>query len=210
MQEMTMEEKVAREREVRAVLALPPRQLRLLTAVHEAGHAVAAHTMGMVVMEAHVDTYDRIGLGYDHVAYKWENGHRGPMLLASHMAGLAASYVFMQGRGWDPRDQDLADALSSLASGDIHQAREHVAEVTGRPYGDTLDTVQRVMEPLTSLIRARWLDVVRLGYALARHGHLDQDALRVYLGRNMTGAVDAMDAYQGWTTANSHLFRPTD
>jgi hypothetical protein len=45
------------------LLGLTPRTARLLSAVHEAGHAVVADTVGLRVTRARVTSADRIGVG---------------------------------------------------------------------------------------------------------------------------------------------------
>ena len=60
------EKEIALSAEVIAMLGLEPRRIRLLSAIHEAGHVVVANTVGELVISSTVTSDEQIGTGDDH------------------------------------------------------------------------------------------------------------------------------------------------
>jgi hypothetical protein len=145
-----------------ASLGLAVRQELLLTAVHEAGHAVAADSAGATVTGAEVrpdfsGTTAVEGLpgpGGDPGAVR---AHL-PALLAVYTAGYAASAAWLKGRGTDPAGPSAALAINALAGSDGTDALRclDAAGCPGASLGPAGDAALRIL-------LARWETVLRLG-----------------------------------------------
>lgn len=203
---MTPDEEIALELENRATLALPPRLLRLLSAVHEAGHAVVAQTLGMWVCEVHVVSHERIGMGGDRCQIRedlntWPTVDHVTLLLA----GMQASGLWFTGRGRDPRkDPDLTHCLNSLAGSDLEEAWAR-CESLGMTKEEAAPKVQATVRAANIILQKRWIDVLSMAYALARHGSLVGRELWPYLHRPAR-EVEARAAYRVWQEENADLW----
>ncbi|MGR7000774.1 hypothetical protein ACU686_26440 [Yinghuangia aomiensis] len=163
--------------EAMGLLGLTPRTARLLSAVHEAGHAVVADTVGLRVARARVASAAHIGVGGDHVDVETRDGADVPP--GAHLvvlaAGFQASYTWAVGRGYtDPAK--LNRALNILNGGD-RGAVDALRERHGRPDIH----IQQGTEPAMRILTRRWSTVLRIAYALARAGELDERALFAHL-----------------------------
>jgi hypothetical protein len=87
--------------EVTAALGMEPRLLRLISAMHEAGHAIVGATVGFEVTEARAETVEAIGS--NEVTVGFGPGRDVPLsdLLSWKAAGYQASFTWLQGRGID-------------------------------------------------------------------------------------------------------------
>jgi hypothetical protein len=101
---------------------MEPRLLRLLTAVHEAGHAIAGQTAGLTVTAARVASAGTTGLCGGCVDIDSGGYHRPviplPHLLAFQAAGFQASFLWLEGRGINGNEDPYSSALNALAGGD--------------------------------------------------------------------------------------------
>jgi hypothetical protein len=120
--------------EVTAALGMKPRLLRLITAVHEAGHAIVGVTVGFEVTEARVESLDVIGVGGDEITVDFDPWRDVPLsdVLSLKAAGFQASFIWLQGRGIDGAEEPYDFALNTLAGGDINSSSPAAAGPGGR------------------------------------------------------------------------------
>ncbi|MER5354646.1 hypothetical protein ABT093_30485 [Kitasatospora sp. NPDC002551] len=176
-------------------LGLEPRLLRLLSAVHEAGHAIVAHTVGLSVTGAAVTSYELIGLGGDHIALDYSAyGNRIPLpsLLAMRVGGFQASFLWMEGRGIDGTTEPYQEVLNGLAGGDLNWCADACRNLL--PHAHAQDTI----EIAGRILLYRWRSTLRLAYDLAKAGSMGESTLRPYLEADPLQALKAMDSYQTW------------
>ncbi|MEJ8654910.1 hypothetical protein WKI65_44440 [Streptomyces sp. MS1.AVA.3] len=206
--ELTDEEHELLCRENTARLGLEPRLLRLLTAVHEAGHAIVGHTVGFKVNGAFVTSTDVLGRhGGDHISVDLtplEDDGIVPLceVLALKMAGFQASHTWLRGRGVPAMEQPYKTALNTLAGGDISQCYEHCNEV-GMP---DVSTTREALYGAAIVLKFRWRAVLRLAYALDTVGVLDEAALQPYLEADPAAHQEAADRYRAWRQRTSDLW----
>lgn len=195
-------------RRVTAQLGLDPRRLRLLTAVHEAGHAIVGHTVGFRVTAAFVTSDDVLGRhGADHISVDLTAfGDDGiiPLcdLLALRIAGFQAAHTWLRGRGVPAMEQPYKTALNTLAGSDLTSCYEHCAEV-GVP---DVATTREALYGAAVILKYRWRAVLRLGYALARVGTLDEAALRPYLDSDPNAHQEASARFRAWQQRTAHIW----
>ncbi|MEV0237515.1 hypothetical protein [Nonomuraea sp. NPDC050786] len=203
---MSPEEKTVLELEIRQTLDLPPRLLRLLSAVHEAGHAVVAQTLGMWVWEVHVVSHERIGMGGDRCQIR-EDMDALPTVdyVAMLLAGAQASGLWFIGRGRDPRkDPDLTHRLNNLAGTDLEEVWAR-CQTLGMSKEEATPKVQATIRAANIILQHRWIDVLGLAYAVARRGSLVGQELFPYLHRPAR-EVEAREAYRVWQEENADLW----
>jgi hypothetical protein len=188
-------EAVALSDKLVTMLRLPPRLRRLLSAVHEAGHAIVAHTVDVRVRYAEVTSYEYLGVGNDHINISMPDGRPIPLaeLLVIRAAGFQASYMWLRSRGF--RDVDtLNQALSMLAAGDIADCTVD-CQRAGRPELGMQDGIDVAAE----ILQRRWPSVLRLGYELARTGTMDEAQLwPVLLADQGAATRSARDEFRRW------------
>lgn len=176
---------------------LTPGQKRLLSAVHEAGHAVVAHTLGFPVVGARVNSADRIGLGGDEIVLDLrvfgDQEIPLPDLMSVWAAGFQASCMWMQGRGVDFNDPPVKTALNTLAGGD-HRKCEEICRTAGAPELGIGDGLYGAAVALSR----RWYTAMRLAYALAAAGALTEAQLAGRLSADPDQRSDARSTYQAW------------
>jgi hypothetical protein len=189
--------------EVTAALGMEPRLLRLISAVHEAGHAIVGVTVGFEVTEARVESLDVIGTGGDEVTADFGTGWDVPLsdLLTWKAAGYEASFIWLQGRGIDGAEEPYDFALNTLAGDDINSSLA-ACRRTGMPHL----TMQYGIEGAALILTHRWRAVLMLAYALARRGVLAGDDLVPYLAADFRQYLAAGRAYQAWVRQTSHLW----
>ncbi|MFG2844232.1 hypothetical protein ACGF12_13820 [Kitasatospora sp. NPDC048296] len=178
-----------------AALGLEPRLLRLLSAVHEAGHAIVAHTVGLTVTSATVTSYELIGLGGDHIALDYRAfGDRIPLpnLLAMRVGGFQASFLWLQGRGIDGTAEPYQEVLNCLAGGDLNWCAHACQNLL--PHAHAQDTI----EIAGRILLHRWRSTLRLAYDLADVGSMDETALRTHLDADPVQGLKAMRCYRTW------------
>ena len=188
--------------EVTAALGMEPRQLRLISAVHEAGQAIVGATVGFEVAEARAGTVEEIGS--NEVTIDFGHGQDVPVsdLLSLKAAGYEASFIWLQGRGIDSAEDPYDFALNTLAADDINSSR-----ATCRKIGCPDLTMQDGIEGAALILTHRWRAVLRLAYKLARCGALAGDDLVPYLGADLPQYLAAVRAYQAWQQRTGHLWR---
>jgi hypothetical protein len=189
---------------VTAALGMEPRLLRLLTAVHEAGHVIAAATVGLKVTRAWV-TWSRLigagGTGFDYSCYP-SRIIPLPDLLAMNAAGFQATYTWLEGRGIDGNADPYDFALNAMASADIGWCQDACRQL-GRP--DL--TMQDGIHGAGRILKHRWRAVLRLAYALASQGALPGAELQPYLLADPAQHAEAVIAYHAWRDETGHLWR---
>lgn len=201
---MNLEEKKA----LSAKLGLPPRLLRLLSAVHESGHALVAHTLDMRVTEAQVVSREFIGLGGDHILIDFSSYRRGcssrivptPDLLAMKVAGFQAAFMWLQGRGVDGTEAPYQEILNTLAGGDLNWCTDF-CRTLGRP-----PLQSHAVEAAAWILSHRWREALALAYALAARGNLDEKALRPFLEAGPHRLAPARAAYAAWRERTAPLW----
>lgn len=178
--------------ETRELLALSPANVRLISAVHEAGHVVVGHTLGMTVSRARLADDDSL---HAHVTvdYGYPAGTVIPLpdLLAMRAAGFQAAFTWLDSRALldDRRNQ----AINNLAGGDIKWCL-----ATCRDLGVSDTTMQDGIVPAVHVLQRRWRTVLRLAYALAAAGSLSQGEIGPLLADDRAARLDALDAYRHW------------
>jgi hypothetical protein len=188
--------------EVTAALGMEPRLLRLISAVHEAGHAIVGVTVGFEVTEARAETVEAIGSNV--VTVDFGSGRDVPLsdLLSMKAAGYQASFTWLQGRGIDGAEAPYDFALNTLAADDINSSL-----ATCRRLGRPDLTMQGGIEGAALILTHRWRAVLRLAYELARRGVLSGDDLVPYLAADFPQYLAAVRAHQAWVQRTSHLWR---
>uniref|UniRef100_UPI003F496E0E hypothetical protein n=1 Tax=Actinokineospora sp. CA-119265 TaxID=3239890 RepID=UPI003F496E0E len=184
--------------EVIGLLGLDPRRVRLLSAVHEAGHVVVADTVGVDILGATVSSAEHIGVGEDHTELRMPGGEPIPIPTAEYTvilaAGFQASYLWLTGRG--VTDQDvLNQALTMLAAGDI-AAMDDLRETRHRPDLHIQDGIKTA----ALILEHRWANVLRIGYALAAAGTLTRADLHPLLTRDPIDRTAAHALFEQWRT----------
>jgi hypothetical protein len=189
----------AEARAAYASLGLTSRQGLLLSAVHEAGHAVAADSAGVTVTRAAVHA-DLSGLVTVEGLPRPGDGPAAvrahlPALLAVKLAGYAASAAWLKGRGTDPAVPPVGLALNALAASDGQDALRYLeaAGCPGASLGPAGDATLRIL-------LARWETVLRLGYALARRRSLSAPEIGALLAADPYRAAGRA-AYRTWRAA---------
>lgn len=158
----------------------PARDSRLLTAYHEAGHAVMAHLDGqrVVGLELH-DDGELAGAFHSVVS----GARSGPVELEDldrrvrcALAGMVAEGLLTRNRDWDHRcdDLDLAVRLAVRRVGDCERVL---------PY------LEGSREQVSRELAAHWPAVEALARRLLLQGRLDGTAARAELERHLTVAV---------------------
>ncbi|WP_331735628.1 hypothetical protein OG333_37155 (plasmid) [Streptomyces anulatus] len=181
-------------------LGLDPRLLRLLSAVHEAGHAIVAHTVGLSVTSATVTSHELIGLGGDHIALDY-HAHHGriplPSLLAMRVAGFQASVLWLGGRGIDGTTEPYQATLNGLAGSDLNWCADACQRLL--PHAHAQDTI----EIAGRILLHRWRSTLRLAYDLAAAGSMDAVVIQPYLESDPMHALAAMRSYRIWREATA-------
>lgn len=203
---MTPEEKTALVLEIQETLGLPPRLLRLLSAVHEAGHAVVAQTLGMWVGEVHVVSHEHIGMGGDRCQIREDLDALPTMdYVTMLLAGAQASGLWFIGRGRDPReDPDLTLRLNNLAGTDLDEIWAR-CQALGMTKEEATPKVQATIRAANTILQKRWIDVLSMAYVLARRGSLVGQEMWPYLHRPAR-EVEAREAYRVWQEENTDLW----
>ena len=144
---LTDEERAARSAEVIELLGLDRRRIRLLTAIHEAGHAVVANTVGALVISANVTSDEQIGIGDDYTHLDMPGGVEIPFpeYLTILAAGFQASYFWMEARGFGDT-ATLNKALNLLRASDWNTAKR-LCQRWNRPTVASRETARRVNVP---------------------------------------------------------------
>ncbi|MEW1639300.1 hypothetical protein AB0469_35260 [Streptomyces sp. NPDC093801] len=204
---MTEAERRAICQEITATVGLEPRLNRLLTAVHEAGHAIVGHTVGFKVAGASVVNTAVLGLeDGDRVDFDFSPFGDGEIplsdLLAMRMAGFQATHMWLRGRGAAAGAPEFQTALNMMSSSDIVKCYEHCAQV-GMP---AVSTTREGLYGGALILKWRWRAVLRLAYVLARVGTLDADQLRPHLDADLRTHQGAVDAYRAWQKRTSSVW----
>ncbi|QYN41036.1 hypothetical protein K1T35_47700 (plasmid) [Pseudonocardia sp. DSM 110487] len=200
---MDVEEKQVLAQSVTEWLGLPPRLLRLLSAVHEAGHAIVAHTVDLKVTAAAVASFDTIGLGGDHISISIAAGQfvPAPDILAMRAAGFQASFMWLDGRGIDGNREPYLQALNTLAAGDLNWCTDFSRTVMGRS-----PMQQHTVPGAYAILSRRWRAVLSLAYALADRGEMTEAQLQPFLCCGPQQQVAAREAYLAWRGETAHLW----
>ncbi|WP_331757732.1 hypothetical protein [Nocardia sp. NBC_01388] len=183
-----------------ALLGVHPRHVRLLTAVHEAGHAVVADSVG-----AHVDSVTVLSDGHltdprggnDHAQVEFPGAASADEVFAEYLtvltAGFQSQYMWLtRSRGVTYTDQ-VQTGLSWLAAGDIHPANA-LRERCGR------QDVEFVHAQAIAgmILRTRWSTLLRLAYHLNRTGYASQKDLQGYLMVNPQVRTKCLAYFRAW------------
>jgi hypothetical protein len=169
-----------------ANLALSPRQLMLLSAVHEAGHIFAADTAGLTPVAAEVRPPATGSMTAEGDAMLMPL-HPVMVMLA---AGFSAVGIWLVGRGTDVNDRCVNPALCALSSDDISLCRAR-CDAAGRPDLSMQDGVRAA----TDILICRWPAVLRTAYALARHRTLYAFEIRAFLAADPAQRGAAVTTY---------------
>jgi len=178
--------------QARELLGFSPENIRLISAVHEAGHAVVGHTLGMVIERAHL-TDDGSLDGHVTVDYGYGPGKIVPLpdLLTLRAAGFQAMFTWLEDR------QLLSDrrteAINYLAAGDIEWCI-----ATCRDLGMGSVTMQDGIEPAVRILRHRWPTVLRMAYVLAKAGSLAEHEVEPLLLCDPQRRLIALGGYRRW------------
>jgi hypothetical protein len=168
---------------------LIPVQQRLVTAVHEAGHAVVADALGVPVLSARVadlgersenGVYGTVALNPTALAY----GSRLVLLarLTIRAAGAQAAALWLEQYPRVAPEVLVAFRAEPHLYGAYDDCLSAAHACAERPeYGLT---AQAGVIPAAQILLARWPVVMRVAYWLARRGHLDADELRSLMEPN--------------------------
>jgi hypothetical protein len=172
-------------------LDLSPRLVRLLSAVHEAGHAVVADTVGMGVSGMHL-TDDGSLDATTTVDYRRGAGEIIPLpdMLAMRAAGFQAMFTWLDVRGLE--NDDRSQAVNYLAAGDNTWCKEMCDKLLPGA------TMQDGVVPAVNILQRRWLAVMRLAYALARAGTLGHQEISELLATDAEQQSAASAWYLRW------------
>jgi hypothetical protein len=187
--------------EAAAALGLEPRLLRLIAAVHEAGHAIAGATVGFDITAARAGTIEAADA--NRVTADFGAGRDVPLssLLTWKAAGYQASFTWLQGRGIDGAQPPYDFALNTLAADDINSSLAACRRL-GMPHL----TMQHGIEGAAWILTHRWRAVLRLTYALTRRGHLAGGDLVPYLADDFPQYREAIRAHESWRQRTAHLW----
>ncbi|MFJ2007978.1 hypothetical protein [Streptomyces chartreusis] len=203
-------EKLARH--ATAQLGLEPRLLRLLTAVHEAGHAIVGSTLGFDVTAIKVSSRDVLGLhNHDHISVELHEGQeiRLPDELSLYMAGFQAACFWLNGRGIRAMapGQPYKTALNTLAGGDINKCH-NLCDQWDLP---AVATTNEGVRGAAHVLKYRWRAVLRLAYTVDRVGCLWGTELQPYLDADPSARRESLTAYGKWLKATTDLWAlPSD
>lgn len=194
-------------RNATAQLGLEPRLLRLLTAVHEAGHAIVGTTLGFDVSSIQVSSRDVLGFrNHDHISLELHVGQeiRLPDELSLYMAGFQAACFWLNGRGIRAMAPGLPykTALNCLAGGDINKCHD-LCDQWGMP---AVATTNEGVRGAAHVLKYRWRAVLQLAYAVADTGYLRGAELQPYLDADPVARQRALTAYGTWLTATAGLW----
>lgn len=181
--------------EVVATLGLDRRSSRLLSAVHEAGHAVVAHAVGAWATNVAVADGEQLGLGGNYTEVEMLGGGEVPLPegLAILAAGIQTTYYWLRGRGFTDMAM-LTRVLNLLAAGD-HDATTVLCERWGRPDLD----LEAGIWPASEIVIRRWPTVLRIGYHLARVGTMNGSELLPHLCSSpYSEFVEAREVFRKW------------
>ena len=192
--------------QVAAALGMDLRQLRPVAAVHEAGHAIVAATVGFTVSQAWVGDPAEIGCDIDGVEVDLSSyaGLRIPLpdLLAMKAAGYQATFTWLQGLGVDGNAPPYDRALNTLAGHDISYCLDTCRQL-GRP--DL--SMQDGLEGARRILALRWDAVIGLADALASQGVLAEAGLQPYLTAGPAHHAEAASSYRAWRHLTNDLWR---
>ncbi|MFF7764215.1 hypothetical protein [Streptomyces griseorubiginosus] len=194
-------------RHATASLGLEPRLLRLLTAVHEAGHAIVGSALGFDVTAIKVSSRDVLGLhNNDHISLELHEGQeiRLPDELSLYMAGFQAACFWLNGRGIRAMDPNLPykTALNTLAGGDINKCHA-LCDRWGVP---AIATTNEGVRGAAHILKYRWRAVLQLAYTVNRVGYLWGSDLQPYLDADPSAQRASLTAYGRWMTATAALW----
>ena len=128
-------------------------QLQSVVAIHEAGHAVAAHVLGATVTELSIcPDAQSFGRAYWDGASNWRD--QILILLAGAVAEVRCSLEYVAGLAGDERDLEQVDEL----------LKRHSA----RPARDLAEALQRA----AALVARHKLSIQDLGALLLKSNHL--------------------------------------
>ena len=175
------------------LLALPARQVRLLTAIHEAGHAVVGHTLNMPIErivltdDGTLDAHTTIPASYGYAA-----GETVPLpdLLTLRAAGFQAMFQWLDSRELETADRNKA--INYLAAGDNTWCKDFCAELAHDA------TMQDGVIPAGRILLCRWPTVMRMAYALAAAGSLDLFEITQLLWADRQGCTESAERYRRW------------
>lgn len=182
-------------------------QRDLAAAVHEAGHAIVAHTAGAAVTKTGVcrcTTADCSDKGTEIDFRVSEQDVSLPDLLAVGSAGFLATHIWLQSGGTDGTRPPYDNALSFMASDDIGYCRD-ICRQRGRPDLGMQDGIEGAREILVR----RWQAVLQLSYAVSVHGVLAGVELDPYLTSDPAQRAEAVGIYRAWQHRASHLWEQT-
>lgn len=187
-----------------AALGMDAGQLRMMSAVHEAGHAIAAGTVGFTVAQARVGdpATTRCGVEVDLSCYAGEIIPL-PDLLAMKAAGYQAAFIWLQRRGGvDGHALPYDFALKTLAGDDIGWC----LDICGQLLRPDL-SMQDGMEGAWRILTCRRGAVLHLAEALVGRGVLAGADLLPYLTADPVQHAEAVSSYRAWRRRTSDLWR---
>lgn len=184
-----------------AALDMDAGQLRMMSAVHESGHAIAAGTVGFTVAQARAGdpATTRCGVEVDLSCYAGETIPL-PDLLAMKAAGYQAAFIWLQDGGGHALPYDFA--LKTLAGDDISWCLDICGQLL-RPDLSMQDGIEGAWRILT----CRWGAVLHLAEALAGRGVLAGADLLPYLTADPVQHAEAVGSYRAWRRRTSELWR---
>jgi hypothetical protein len=187
--------------EAAAALGLEPRLLRLIAAVHEAGHAIAGATVGFDITAAQAGTVEAADANQVTADFGASQDVPLSSLLTWKAAGYQASFTWLQGRGINGAQPPYDFALNTLAADDVNSSLAACRRL-GMPHL----TMQHGIEGAAWILTHRWRAVLRLAYALTRLGTLDGDDLLPYLAGDFPQYRAAIRAHDSWRQRTAHLW----
>ena len=149
-----------------------------MIAVHEAGHAVVAHALGVDVHGAHLTLGDDTRHGWVDLDPQWTDASSRLRLLAHlaiSVAGAQAAALWVE----TACRVDPATLAACRDRPDQYGGREDclTAAKACQAQPDYGLTLQAGAGPAAEILSARWPVVLRTAYWLSRREHLDATAL---------------------------------
>ncbi|MBI4739873.1 M50 family metallopeptidase [Candidatus Woesearchaeota archaeon] len=150
-----------------------------VTAVHEIGHAVIAHSLGVKIQGIHIGSTEEYPDAKGVCLIQWNGASNPKYMILTSLAGLVAEWMLLRKEDECDLDEDDLDVFLWL-----HEFVDDITDIE-EEFGiycfDLPDLVEDCLKPLLERLQADWSAVLKVAKKLQKKGFLDREEfIRLY------------------------------